>query len=64
MEVHKHPHHVMHKKNWKEYVLEFFMIFFAVTLTRKGILGAEEEIKKTGEELIDYLQKEYQMENE
>jgi hypothetical protein len=32
MEVHKHPHDVMHKKNWKEYMLEFFMIFFAVTL--------------------------------
>jgi hypothetical protein len=32
MEVHKHPHNVMHKKNWKEYLLEFFMIFFAVTL--------------------------------
>jgi hypothetical protein len=26
------PHNVMHKKNWKEYLLEFFMIFFAVTL--------------------------------
>jgi len=32
MEVHKHPHHVMHKKKWSEYLLEFFMIFFAVTL--------------------------------
>src|SRR3954467_12501691 len=32
MEVHKHPHNVMHKKNWKEYLLEFLMIFFAVTL--------------------------------
>lgn len=31
MEVHKHPHHVMHKKKWTEYLLEFFMIFFAVT---------------------------------
>jgi hypothetical protein len=30
MEVHKHPHHVMHKKKWSEYLLEFFMIFFAV----------------------------------
>jgi len=32
MEVHKHPHHVMHKKKWNEYLLEFFMIFFAVFL--------------------------------
>jgi hypothetical protein len=32
MEVHKHPHHVMHKKKWSEYLLEFFMIFFAVFL--------------------------------
>jgi hypothetical protein len=32
MEVHKHPHDVTHKKRWTEYLLEFFMIFFAVTL--------------------------------
>jgi hypothetical protein len=32
MEVHKHPHHVMHSKNWSEYLLEFLMIFLAVTL--------------------------------
>jgi hypothetical protein len=32
MEVHKHPHHVMHKKKWTEYLLEFLMIFFAVTM--------------------------------
>src|SRR6185503_14417301 len=32
MEVHKHPHHVTHKKKWGEYVLEFFMIFLAITL--------------------------------
>lgn len=31
MEVHKHPHHVMHKKKWGEYLLEFLMIFLAVT---------------------------------
>ncbi len=30
MEVHKHPHHVMHKKKWGEYLLEFFMLFLAV----------------------------------
>ena len=32
MEVHKHPHHVMHKKKWGEYFLEFFMLFLAVFL--------------------------------
>jgi hypothetical protein len=32
MEVHKHPHNVLHKKNWSEYLLEFVMVFFAVFL--------------------------------
>ncbi len=32
MEVHKHPHHVTHRKKWTEYLLEFFMIFLAVFL--------------------------------
>src|SRR5436190_255722 len=32
MEVHKHPNHVTHKKKWGEYLLEFFMLFFAVFL--------------------------------
>ena len=32
MEVHKHPHHITHKKKWGEYLLEFLMIFLAVTL--------------------------------
>lgn len=31
MEVH-HPHHPAHKKKWSEYLLEFFMLFTAVTL--------------------------------
>jgi hypothetical protein len=31
MEVH-HPHHPAHKKNWSEYLLEFVMLFTAVTL--------------------------------
>jgi hypothetical protein len=30
MEVHHHPH--VEKKNFKEYLLEFMMIFLAVTL--------------------------------
>ena len=32
MEVHKHSHHVMHKKKWPEYLLEFVMLFLAVFL--------------------------------
>ncbi|MBV9988102.1 MAG: hypothetical protein JO301_10505 [Chitinophagaceae bacterium] len=32
MEVHKHPHHVTHKKQWSEYLLEFAMLFLAVFL--------------------------------
>lgn len=32
MEVHKHPHHVTHKKKWGEYILEFSMLFLAVFL--------------------------------
>jgi hypothetical protein len=32
MEVHKHPHHVTHKKKWTGYLLEFLMLFLAVFL--------------------------------
>jgi hypothetical protein len=32
MEVHKHPHHVTHKKKWGEYLVEFAMLFLAVFL--------------------------------
>ena len=53
MEVHKHPHHVMHKKKWNEYLLEFLMIFFAVFL---GFVAENirEHLadKKRGEEYI------------
>lgn len=31
MEVH-HPHHPTHKKKWTEYIIEFVMLFAAVTL--------------------------------
>jgi hypothetical protein len=31
MEVH-HPHHPAHKKKWSEYIIEFVMLFAAVTL--------------------------------
>jgi hypothetical protein len=45
MEVHKHPHHVTHKKKWPEYFLEFLMIFLAV------FLGFVAENKR--EQLVD-----------
>ena len=32
MDVHKHPHHITHKKKWGEYLLEFLMLFLAVFL--------------------------------
>ena len=32
MEVHKHPHHITHRKKWGEYLLEFIMLFLAVFL--------------------------------
>ena len=31
MEVH-HTHHPTHKKKWSEYIIEFIMLFTAVTL--------------------------------
>jgi hypothetical protein len=48
MEVH-HPHHPWHKKKWSEYLLEFFMLFVAVTLgffaenIREGIADKHKE---------------------
>ena len=32
MEVHKHPHHITHKKTFLEYALEFALLFLAVFL--------------------------------
>ncbi|MDQ6756376.1 MAG: hypothetical protein M3004_05530 [Bacteroidota bacterium] len=49
MEVHKHPHHVTHKKKWGEYLLEFFMLFLAVFLgfvaenVREGVVEQHRE---------------------
>jgi hypothetical protein len=45
MEVHKHPHHVTHKKKLGEYLLEFFMLFLAVFL---GFIA--ENIRETSAE--------------
>ena len=48
MEVH-HPHHPTHKKKWSEYIIEFVMLFAAVTLgffaenIREGIAEAHKK---------------------
>ena len=53
MEVHKHPHHVTHKKKWNEYLLEFLMLFLAVFLgfIAENIREDQAE-KKRGEEYV------------
>lgn len=61
MEVHKHPHHVMHKKKWGEYLLEFFMLFLAVFLgfvaenIREGVVESHRE-KQFMKSLVKDLQ--------
>ena len=49
MEVHKHPHHVTHKKNWNEYLLEFLMLFLAVFLGFLAEYQLEHVIEKDRE---------------
>ena len=49
MEVHKHPHHVMHKKKWGEYLLEFFMLFLAVFLGFLAENFREHSVEQTRE---------------
>lgn len=62
MEVHKHPHHVTHKKKWNEYLLEFFMLFLAVFLgfvaenIREHIVEHEREKKFADRLLLDLKQ--------
>jgi hypothetical protein len=62
MEVHKHPHHVTHKKKWTEYLLEFFMLFLAVFLgfvaenVRENRVNLEIE-KRNIESFINNLKK-------
>lgn len=54
MEVHKHPHHVTHKKKWGEYLLEFLMLFLAVFL---GFLAENiREHKVEGEKEHEYIE--------
>lgn len=49
MEVHKHPHHVTHKKKWGEYLLEFFMLFLAVFLGFVAENFREHSVEQTRE---------------
>jgi len=59
MEVHKHPHHVTHKKKWSEYFLEFFMLFLAVFLgflaenRREHIVEREREVQYLKSLIVD-----------
>ncbi len=54
MEVQKHPHHVTHKKNWGEYLLEFFMLFLAVFLGFVAENVREHSVEKGREK--EYMQ--------
>jgi hypothetical protein len=54
MEVHKHPRHVMHKKKWGEYMLEFFMLFLAVFLGFVAENIREHKVEKDRE--LQYVQ--------
>jgi len=73
MEVH-HPHHPTHKKKWSEYIIEFVMLFTAVTLgffaenVRENLTNREKEkaiVESLKEDLIkdtvqlNYLINEY-----
>ena len=49
MEVHKHPHHVTHKKKWTEYLLEFLMLFLAVFLGFLAENVREHQVEKERE---------------
>ncbi len=52
MEVH-HPHHITHKKKWKEYIIEGIMLFVAVSLGFFAENLREVQIEKHRE--ISYL---------
>ena len=60
MEVH-HPHHPTHKKKWSEYLLEFFMLFLAVTLGffAENIREHMTEKNKT-KELLEVVAKDFE----
>jgi len=41
-----HPHHIAHKKKWNEYILEFLMLFVAVSLGFLAENLREQQIEK------------------
>ena len=49
MEIHKHPHHLTHKKKWGEYLLEFLMLFLAVFLGFVAENIREHQVEKNRE---------------
>jgi len=69
MEVHKHPHHVTHKKKWGEYLLEFFMLFLAVFLgfvaeNKREHMVEEDRAKQYAKSLISDLRNDTVMVND
>jgi len=58
MEVHKHPHHVMHKKKWSEYLLEFLMLFLAVFLgfIAENIRESQVEKQRAKEYMLSFYE--------
>ncbi|MEO9210555.1 MAG: hypothetical protein ABI208_05620 [Ginsengibacter sp.] len=57
MEIPEFPHHVLHKKKWGEYLLEFFMLFFAVFLgfIAENIRESQVEKVKEKEYMVSLL---------
>ena len=61
MEVH-HPHHPTHKKKWSEYIIEFVMLFAAVTLgffaenIREHYVETKKAIISAGNLYVDVLE--------
>ncbi len=65
MEVHKHPHHVTHKKKFGEYFLEFTMLFLAVFLGFLAENIREHKVERERERvLIVSMIKELESDNE
>ena len=60
MEVH-HPHHPTHKKKWSEYIIEFVMLFAAVTLgfIAENIREHQAEEKKS-KELLEVVARDFE----
>ena len=48
MEVHHHPHVPTHSKPWKEYILEFAMLFLAVSMGFIAENVREKYVEKKG----------------